>query len=182
MNFEKPFLTVEQQIDLLASRGLTIKDRERAKSYLSNISYYRLSAYAKYFQKKESPNHEFHEGVDFDSILNLYLFDRELRILVFDLIEKLEIAFRTQLTYCYSVKHKGWWYEDPKYFINNFYYSKNLNKIDEEIERSSEYFITHYKKKYSSPQRPPAWMTFEVISMGSLSKTYKNLKMCEAKK
>ena len=41
----KPALTIDQQIDLLEKRGLLIPDHERAHRHLSNISYYRLSAY-----------------------------------------------------------------------------------------------------------------------------------------
>lgn len=103
-------------------------------------------------------------------------------LLVFDIIERVEIAFRTQIIYRYSSAHGAWWYEDPGFYSNNYFYSKNLAKIDEEIDRSNEVFIEHFRNKYSSPERPPAWMTFEVISMGLLSKMYKNLAMTSSKK
>ena len=182
MKYNKPALSIDQQIDLLIQRGLIIKDVAKAQNYLSNISYYRLSAYALPFQINNSPDHRFITNTTFDSILDLYLFDRELRLLIFDVIERLEIAFRTQIIYNYSTNHGPLWFEDPKHFTNNFYYSKNLSKIDEEIERSGEVFIDHFRSKYTSSNRPPAWMTFEVISMGLLSKVYRNLAMSDTKK
>jgi abortive infection bacteriophage resistance protein len=182
MKYLKPALSTTEQVNLLSERGLRVEDKERAENYLSNISYYRLSAYLLPFQERASNDHKFKDGVSFENILNLYLFDRELRLLVFDIIERLEIAFRTQIIYQYSHEYGAWWYEDPVHFTDNYHYSKNLARIDEEIERSSEVFIEHFKNKYTSPKRPPAWMTFEVISMGLLSKVFRNLENSRAKK
>ena len=127
------------------------------------------------YQDQTFTNHRYNNGASFDDVLNLYLFDRELRLLIFDIIERLEIAFRTQIIHQYSNEFGGWWYEDPKHYSSNYHYSKNLARIDDEIERSSEVFIAHYKNKYTTPQRPPSWMTYEVISMGLLSKVFRNL-------
>ena len=182
MKYSKPALSISEQVELLESRGLTVNDREKAENYLSNISYYRFSAYLLPFQDRNSDGHTFNGGVTFDNVLDLYLFDRELRLLIFDIIERLEIAFRTQIIYQYSHENGAWWYEDPAHFTDNYHYSRSLARIDEEIERSSEVFIEHYKNKYTTPQRPPAWMTFEVISMGLLSKVFRNLENSTAKK
>jgi abortive infection bacteriophage resistance protein len=182
MKYSKPALSISKQVDLLESRGLKVIDKDKAEYYLSNISYYRFSAYLLPFQHRNPNQHKFNGSVTFEKILDLYLFDRELRLLVFDIIERLEIAFRTQIIYQYSHEYGAWWYEDPTHFTNNYQYSRNLAKVDEEIERSSEVFIDHYKSKYTTPQRPPAWMTFEVISMGLLSKVFRNLKNSSAKK
>lgn len=182
MKYTKPALSIAQQVELLESRGVTVENKSKAENYLSNISYYRLSAYLLPFQDRTFAGHRYNNGVTFDDILNLYLFDRELRLLIFDIIERLEVAFRTQIIYQYSNDYGTWWYEDPKHFINNYHYSKDLARIDEEIERSNEVFIKHYRNKYTSPQRPPAWMTFEVITMGLLSKVFRNLEITDAKK
>ncbi|MEQ9286360.1 MAG: Abi family protein [Cyclobacteriaceae bacterium] len=182
MKYTKPALSIAQQVELLESRGVTVENKSKAENYLSNISYYRLSAYLLPFQDRTFAGNRYNNGVTFDDILNLYLFDRELRLLIFDIIERLEVAFRTQIIYQYSNDYGAWWYEDPKHFINNYHYSKNLARIDEEIERSNEVFIKHYRNKYTSPQRPPAWMTFEVITMGLLSKVFRNLEITDAKK
>jgi len=43
--YTKPYLTVEQQISLLQERGMLIEDPVAAREALSQVSYYRLSAY-----------------------------------------------------------------------------------------------------------------------------------------
>jgi abortive infection bacteriophage resistance protein len=183
MNYTKTPLSLDQQISLLQQRGLIINDIDKAKNYLSNINYYRLSAYMLPFQQKNALNDPFIKGTTFEQILNLYLFDREFRLLMFDVIERLEIAFRTQIIYQYSVQNNNaWWYENSSFFSKNHQYIQHLSKIDDELNRSNEVFIDHYNKKYTFPKRPPSWMTFEVTSIGLLSKMYRNLIMTPEKK
>ena len=79
MKYNKPPLSIAQQIQILRQRGLTFKDEERAKRYLSFISLYRLRAYTYTYQNNTDPHHPFNKGVNFDIILNTYLFDRKLR-------------------------------------------------------------------------------------------------------
>ena len=95
-NYCKPALTIEQQIDLLVSRGLTIPDRDKALHYLNYIGYHRLSGYFLTFQQNAPgvESHSFKKGVTFKDILDIYIFDRELRLLVMDAIERIEVAFR----------------------------------------------------------------------------------------
>lgn len=57
-----------------------------------------------------------------------------------------------------------------------------MDEIDYEINRSNEDFIKHYQQKYDTPQQPPAWMTLEVLSLGTLSKMYNLLKKSSLKK
>ena len=79
--YKKKPLTYTEQVILLQERGLIVNDISRAKRYLSEISYYRLSGYfLPYCESKD----KFVEGATFDDILNLYLFDRDLRIIVFE--------------------------------------------------------------------------------------------------
>lgn len=76
--FNKPPLSYQDQLNIWKDRGLLVKNESRAIRYLSNISYYRLSAYAIPFQKEKDV---FSSGTNFNDILSLYIFDRELRIL-----------------------------------------------------------------------------------------------------
>ena len=81
MRFSKPPLSHDAQLDLLQQRGLVIDDRRRALHYLSQLNYYRLGAYWLPFESDHN-SHEFHSGTTFEQVLNLYIFDRELRLLV----------------------------------------------------------------------------------------------------
>ncbi len=92
--YKKKPLLYTQQIELFKFRGLLIPDEAKAERYLNEISYYRLSAYALPFQKEKD---KFDDGTTFQDVIGLYLFDRELRLLVLDAIERIEIAIRSQL-------------------------------------------------------------------------------------
>ena len=84
--YNKPALTIDQQIELLERRGLSIPDKVRTKKHLSNVSYYRMSAYMLPFRVLDSNGihqDQFVIGTSWDDIYNLYKFDRELRLLVF---------------------------------------------------------------------------------------------------
>lgn len=175
MFYQKPALTVQQQIAQLQSRGLVVDDHTEAEHFLSQISYYRLSGYWWSLQSDKT-NHIFKPGARFRQALDLYLFDRELRLLVFDVIERLEIGFRTRMIYEMSLDHGAWWVEDSSLFVNGRYFAENLQKIRDEVGRSKEIFIKDHRARYHRDLRlPPAWKTLEVVSFGQLSKIYGNL-------
>lgn len=133
-------------------------------------------------QRANDPEHTFLPGITFDQIHDLYVFDRELRLIVFDIIERIEVGLRTQIIYQFSMAHGAWWFENTNLFRDHNAFERCLQDIDREVDRSHEVFIRHYKREYTSPARPPAWMSMEVTSMGTLSKTYQNLKRGPAKK
>ncbi|WP_192822693.1 Abi family protein [Rufibacter sp. LB8] len=180
--YNKPPLHIADQIQKLQSRGLKITDSIKADHCLSTVSYYRLSAYMLPFQVKGDNNHTFLPGTTFDQVFDLYVFDRELRLIIFDAIEKIEVALRTQIIYQLSIVHGAWWFEDLALFTNTSHQTQNLQKLAEEVNRSHEVFIDHYRNKYSQTQSPPAWMSLEVTTMGLLSKIFRNLKMSLEKK
>lgn len=182
MQYTKPPLSVSDQIQLLEDRGLIIPDRAKASHYLSFISYYRLRAYTYPFQNNNDPNHPFQNGCTFDEVLELYIFDRELRLLVLDAIERIEIALRTQIIHHFAMHHGSHWHENPALFANRNLFNKDRKKLRIELGRSSEVFIEHYYNKYTQPADPPCWMSLEVVSLGFLSKNYENLKLSNAKK
>lgn len=182
MQYNKSALTVAEQIDLLKSRGLLITDWAKVAHYLANISYYRLSAYWLTFQLPNQTNHEFRPGTTFEMVLDTYTFDRKLRLLLFDEIERIEIALRTQLIYQFSLAFGGNWYEDPDQYRKPEYCAKFVALIRAEIERSSEVFIRHYRQRYTNPALPPAWIALELASFEQLSILFKNLRNSDARK
>ncbi len=184
-------LTYNQQIKLLQDRGLIIADTERAVRHLSNISYYRLSAYMLPFKKVLDSDYldEFKMGVTWEKVYDLYVFDRKLRLLVFDAIERLEVAVRTQIIYQLSHKYGSHWQDNPDIFKvetrRNKYGEKFTINVYEDIQKhikeqlvnnKAEVFIKHYTNKYSSPDNPPSWMSVEIMYFNHLSHICKNLK------
>lgn len=174
--FIKGPTTVPEQIQLLKSRGLTIDDENLALQYLSHVSYYRLGEYW-YSLQSDKENHLFKPQSVFSDVIFLYEFDRELRMLLFDVIERIEISLRTKLIYHLSHEYDPWWFQNFDLFTDNLALVKTLANIEEEISRSKEKYIKDHFKKHKDDQRfPPAWKTLEQTSFGSLSKLYGNLK------
>lgn len=175
MKYSKLPIEIKDQIQILKNRGLIIDDIDKASHYLSNISYYRLRAYTFPFQDNKDSNHPFVKPVTFEEIINLYVFDRQLRLLLFNAIEKIEIAFRTQLIYSYAIDFGSHWHTNPQLYNNSVQFANDIASLQKEIDRSKETFIKHYIEKYTIPKEPPAWMSLEVSSMGLLSKMFSNL-------
>ncbi|HRO42217.1 MAG TPA: Abi family protein [Flavipsychrobacter sp.] len=171
--YSKVPLTFEQQLKQLQERGLIIEDVSKAVHLLSQISYYRLSAYW-YPLLSDKANHIFKPNANLQAAFRLYCFDRELRKLVSSEIEKIEVSIRTQIIYVLSHKHGPFWFVDSSIFKNKVRHKESLLKIDQEYKRSDEQFILAFKNKYINPY-PPCWMTMEITSFGMLSQLYKNL-------
>ncbi len=176
MQFTKPPLDFSDQVNLLQQKGLQIPDISKATHYLSNVSYYRFKAYMHPFKDNTTPHSSFVSGTDFDQILDLYLFDKSLRILTFEALQKIEVALRTQIGHHLALSHGSHWFEDPNLYQNPRLFNRDMNTLDREINRSTHTFIVNYKRTYTQPANPPVWMTFEVISLGLLSKIYENLR------
>lgn len=176
MIYEKSPTTIDQQIRQLQERGMEISSIPLARKYLSHISYYRLVGYW-YPMYSDKENHTFKPNSRFEDAVALYNFDHDLRMLLFDVIEKIEISLRTKLIYHLSHEHGPWWFENHDLFINTKHLVATLFKIQEEIERSKDIFIKEHKRKYKDDGRfPPAWKTLELTTLGALSKLYGNLK------
>lgn len=179
--YDKPPLAVSEQIKKLEGRGLIFGDHVRAAALLQAVSYYRLSGYALPFEARRGTEHRFRDGTRFEDVVALYTFDHKLRTLLFDAIARIEMAFRTQITNHFSLEFGGWWYEEPGRFYKRDNQSRFLGEFDKEIGRSKETFIEHYRDNYGDPARPPAWIAFEVVTLGQLSRLYKNLRPCGPK-
>jgi len=196
--YDKPPLTIEQMVDLLESRNLGIPDKERACRYLRYINYYRLSGYGYLFEEPHTGgarSHRFCDGTTFDHILDIYVFDRHLRLLAMDAIERIEVGIRTTLAYEMSHQYgDGHWLLNDTLFTesDDFKHAELLGRIrgetaftaEEGTERHQrrEPFITHYYQNYDTPELPPSWMLIEVLPLGTWSKVYANLKVSKDRK
>lgn len=184
--YNKKPLTIDQQIAKLENRGLEFDDKTSAANYLSNISYYRLRAYTYPFQDNDDPenDHRFiRKGISFNDIIDLYCFDRRLRALVFNALEKIEVAARTKIIYTYSIaSNDSHWYVDDAHYEEECKFDILEKEMGDDIDRSNEDFIKHYDQKYSQPDFPPSWMGLEVVSFGTLSKLYEALKAIAKKR
>lgn len=177
MKYEKPPLTIDQQVELLVSRGMVIQDRARAGRYLAHLNYYRLRAYWLIYEDAVgTDDHHFRPGTDFQDVLSLYIFDRKLRLLVLEAIERVEVSVRARFAYVLGNRYGSHGYLDPTNFSDSYLHDQCLDDLRKEFERSRETFIQHYKDKYNDPELPPIWAACEIMSFGLLSKWFKNLR------
>lgn len=176
IHFNKTYKNPEQLVTLLLSRGLLITNTNRAKHYLQNIGYYRLSAYMHPFLMSPKSSHKFKEQSSFDKVMMLYRFDKKLRMLLFNELEKIEIAVRESVMNI-TAKRLGdiYWLTNPTHFHDQNIFTNSLNLLKKEYERSTEDFTEHFKQTYIEPF-PPAWMLGELLPMGNVNIYYRNLK------
>jgi len=171
--YKKPPKTINEQIELLINRGLVVNDIEELKYYLRNISYYHLSIYFKYFQKEDL----FYKNISFNDILRVYKFDNKLRLILLELLERIEKSFKCRLEHELSVWcNNAHWYLDKKFFININKHQEILNIISHEVNKSCEINILHYRNTYDKPPLPPIWNIVEILSFGQCVKICKSLK------
>ncbi|MFA6653796.1 MAG: Abi family protein [Candidatus Delongbacteria bacterium] len=175
MKYEKEPLTFQDQAELLLSRGLIAEKPELVKK-LNSVNYYRLSGYFFPFQDKSTD--KFYNGTEFSKIWNRYIFDRQLRLLVLDAIERLEVSIKTNSAYHFSHRFGAFGHLDknnlPK--MSDFHHTEWLKKIGEETNRSKDIFVSHFFSKYGDNHKClPLWMLVEVIPFGSLLNFYKGM-------
>lgn len=179
MLYSKPPLSVEKQIDQLLDRGMSIADKTRAAHYLRHIGYYRLSAYWLPFETPAeagiSRTHRFKPEAQFDHILDLYIFDRKLRLLVMEAIERIEVSVRTQWASGLAIlSESAHAHLRRSCFKSGPDLLKDLDKLIRETSRSGETFIRHYLDNYTEPLLPPIWVSTEAMSLGTLSHWVQN--------
>lgn len=189
-SYNKPPLSIQEQAQLLLDKGLICEDKDRLERYLSTIGYYRLSVYWSPFLSQDKK--QFIPDTTFDKILKIYIFDRKLRLLVMEALERIEVALRAKWSCTLALVGGSHAYTDETIFENVI----RKNKQNEEIiirqysdvwkelenkfkelhfdnpEKSPENFLQHYKNNYCDPNYPPIWMVTEVMTFGMLSRWF----------
>lgn len=174
MQYDKKWTSIDQQIDLLKSQNLLIGDSAFAAHCLSHIGLTRFSTYFPTFFEKNSK--EFRSTTSFEQVLNLYQFDKELRLLVFDAVETIEVSMKAQI-----VNYLSEFY-GPFFLHNQAVFNKNQQlEIDECVKlvlvrHRNDENIKEFRVKYYDSDFMPAWLLFNYLSFGDLSKIYKSIK------
>lgn len=172
----KPFLSLEEQVDLLSSRGLDIGNRAAAMAFMHKTNYYRLSGYLRWFQNDPSAgDNGFRPGSSLEEVKRVYEFDQQLRLLVGSAIAEFEVEFRAVLSYKLAERLSPTGYSLERNYKNLDAYKDCMDRLDEERRRSKEPFMRHHATKYGSME-PPIWVVVECTSFGLLSKLMSNLR------
>lgn len=174
-------LSITDQVALLKSRGLQFEDEVAAETLLSEVCYFRFVQYLRPMEADKIV-HTFKPNSKFEDAVALYDFDTQLRSLMFEAIQRIEIALRTKVNHEFSMRHGAFWFYDTSLADDEHKFIENMNAIDRELQRSKEDFIKEHKQKYDRPVFPPSWKTLELASFGTLSKLYYNCNDIKTKK
>lgn len=166
--YAKPPLDAGALVARLQAKGLIVSNVTAAQGAIERIGYFRLLIYMRPFQ---GLNKQFINNCTFDDIIEAYEFDRELRLLCLDAIERCEVALRGAINDTVAVQLGSHFYLSAANFDNRNYQRRFLTKV----QKSDSVAIAHYKRNYSTPPYPPVWAALEAISFGTLSKFFADL-------
>lgn len=207
MTYPKPWKSYEEQLDQLVARGMQVSDRERALDYLERIGYYRLSGYWFAFRERSGPlvllregggrpentkpqtlvfDH-FKPGTTFQNAVDLYVFDKQLRLLTMDALERIEVALRVDISHTLG-RLDRFAYLKPALFHEEFSgrldrdsglsrHHEWLGKHAQLIGRSKEEFVRHNKARYGFPLA--IWVACEVWDFGTMSTLFSGMREAE---
>lgn len=149
----KQATTIEEQIKLLKERGVTIENEAKAKENLLDIGFYRLGFYSfpfeKTFPKLDNRDHQVKEGTGFQDIVSLYYFDYDLRNILLNYLNRIEVNLRTYIVYTVSNYYKSspTWFADPN-VVNKSYVDSFEEKVYKTI-RENPVIKRHHKDRKS---------------------------------
>lgn len=180
MAYEKPYLAIPQQIELLRSRGMVLEDENKAAEYLKRIGYYRLSAYWHPLRRRDAVSgrvlDDFADGATFKQVTDMYIFDGRLRLVTLDALERLEVSLRTQVALTLG-EYDPLAHRQSKYLDGKFTQPKDgkpskhrswLNRLDARALDSKDDFAEHFRSKYPDDSMP-IWVAVEMLDFGPLS-------------
>lgn len=167
--YQKVWLSYSDQVQVLQQRGLVVSDLRKAEQFLSHLNYYRFSGYCLAF---ESQRHTFVAGTTFEQIVDAYQFDLSLRDLVTEALEIIEVDLRAAIAYFFGQRYGAFGHTVATNFYAGFGHTDWLLRLQEEANRSSELFVTHFQQAYVEFPDLPVWMVTEVMSFGGLSEMF----------
>jgi len=176
MKFTKPPLTIQEQLNHIQNQyKIKFQNEELAKNYLLHCNYYKLRGYWLFFEEIEKEAY-------FEEIINLYEFDKSLKNLLLNYIERIESSIKSIFAYYLSTTYK-----DPHILLNKTifenqnFYKQSLIQLINNYYNSNELFAYHFQDKYDEII-PPIWVSVELMTLGEISKWYRNLNIDDRKK
>lgn len=166
---EKDFKTIDEQIDILESRGLKIEDKNKAKMFLKRNNYYRISGYSLTLRDHDV----FSPMATFQNIIDIYEFDHEFRHILLKYLEIIEVTVKSVFSYHFTKVYGPTGYLDE----NNF---TDINKHDEIIKKAEaqktsrlphEAYLKHFVNELN--QNIPLWAYVDLLTISDISFLYK---------
>lgn len=170
--YAKPWLPYPDQVARLIQRGLSVPDAAAAERFLMHVNYYRFSGYCLAFEQQR---HVFLPDIAFDDIAGAYAFDAVLRDLLTEALEVVEIDVRACLAHCFGQRHDAFGHADAANFFYRFDHADWMQHVHEEVDRSTELFVRHFRATYADYPDLPVWILSEVMSFGTLTRMYRGM-------
>ncbi len=177
----KPPKTLEEQVAKLKEHHMIVDNEESTKEILSEINYYRFTGYA--LQHRISVHSSAYvDNVSFDSVYNIYKFDESLRAILRKYLEKVEVYYRTLISYTFANVKCKMPPHNQHYDEINFFNKTGFNEVMESFKKEKNYYkdsliVKHHKSKYGSNM--PLWVIVELMSFSNLSKLYSSMYISE---
>lgn len=166
-------ISIDDQINNLILKGLIIEDKDYAKSFLSKVSYFRfIKAYS---IGLKPVNENYYNGISFNKLADIYMFNARLRQILFPLIEEIEITLRCNISNYISIKYGNLSYENEENFQNRLFHRNLLKELEKEVNRNNTSFVKNFRNNYEEAKLP-FYAAIELFSFGMLSKFFGNLK------
>lgn len=186
----KPFLTIEEQVSLLESRGM--KTDGHTARILGREGYYSIvNGYKGPFLDSDAAasagDDRYREGATFADMYAVFSFDRDLRELTFHYLIRAEATARTAIAYCFSERHR----EPDSYLLQGNYCQREeywrperyatevsglTSMLRERRDESRAEFITHYRSAHGSV---PLWVLANDLTFGNLEHLFNLMKPSE---
>lgn len=178
---KKTFKTLDEQIEILKNRGLIIEDIDKAKDILFRENYFFINGYRHLFERSWQDN-VFIAGTTFEELYGTFVFDRNIRNIMFKYLLIIENNIKSVISYQMSKKYgyKEKDYLDPKNFSQDSIKVRQvydvLNKVKRQIRvNGGQHTATsHYITNYGYI---PMWILVKVLSFGIVSELYGILKL-----
>ena len=175
----KVFKTIEEQLDILKSKGLTINDYDKAKEILLRENYFFLNGYRSPFLVNGSKR--FIDGSTFEELYALFTFDRYFRNIIFKNLLIVENNYKSIFSYVLSRKYgyKEKDYLNPDNFDRIKEKNKQINDLIRKVKRQiringyQHAATSHYINNYGYI---PLWVGVKVLSFGLIGELFSILK------
>ena len=164
----KSFKTIDEQLDILISRGLKVNNKEKAKKFLLHNNYYRVSGYSLTLR-----NHDvFFKSAEFQNIVDIYNFDHEIRHIILEYIEIIEVTVKSVYSYIFTKQHGSIGYLNPNFFTNTDKYNDIIQKAEaqKKARLPHEAYLKHYIEDLN--QEVPFWAYVDLLTISNISFLY----------
>lgn len=180
MLVSKGFKTIDEQVEILKSKGLIIEDIDFAKEVLLRENYFFVNGYRMLLMNSYADK-TFVVGSTFRELYSIFLFDRYFRNILFKNLMIIENQLKSVISYQLSKKYG---YRDKDYlnvrnFTNDKGKSRKVKDVIEKMKRQirvngSHHMATmHYINNYGYI---PLWVLVKVLSFGIVCDLYSILK------